>query len=94
MKKIELFHTFKETWAWPIFPILGVKQIFSKNLALSYITPHGPLTPYCVLKKNERANSMKTSAQKDGRFHESYKRIRQLSDIDVDKKDKIQYKSA
>ena len=85
------------------FPHFGGKTFFSKNLALSYTAPHGPLTPSWVPEKNLRANSMKTSEQKDRQTlfiwplshgQESYKRISQLSGIAVDNKNKIQYNSA
>ena len=39
-KKTELFYKFKEPWAWPIYPFLGVKHFF-----LPYTTPKGLLTP-------------------------------------------------
>ena len=79
------------------------KTWFSKNLPLSYTTPHGPLTLCWVPGKTKlpipkkllnRRTDRPYSYDPSGHGQESYKRISQLSGIAVDNKDKIQYNSA
>ena len=85
------------------FPQFGGKTWFSRNLALSYTTPPGPLTLCWVPEKTKEPIPRKLLNKRTGRPNsydpsghgqESYNRISQLSGIAVDNKDKIHYNSA
>ena len=66
---------------------------FSKNLALSCTTPHGPLTPSWVPKKTKEPIPRKLPKRRTDRPY-SYDPSGQLRGIAVDNKNKIQYNSA
>ena len=75
------------------------QNMISKNLPLSYTAPHGLLTPFWVPEKAKEPIPRKHLNREtlfilSGHGQESYKRIRQLSGIAVDNKNKIQYNSA
>ena len=65
---------------------------FSKNLALSCTTPHGPLTPSWVPKKTKEPIPRKLPKERTNRPN-SYDPSGQLRGIAVDN-NKIQYNSA
>ena len=84
---------------FPIHSHFGGKTWFSKNVAVSYTTPHGPLTPGSVPEKTNESIPRKClnrrtdrpySYDPSGHAQESYKRISQLSSIAVDNKNKNQ----
>ena len=83
--------------------ILGTQFLFSKNLALSYVAPHEPLTPCCAPEKTkepisrnlpDRRMARPYSQDPSGHRKGSNKSISQLRGIAVDNKNKIQYNSA
>ena len=58
----------KKSCFWPIFPILGVKNFFLENLALSRTTSHGILAPCQNLEKvNDTIPRKCPDRWKDGR---------------------------
>ena len=86
-----------------IFSHFACKTWFSKDLALSCTTPHGPLTPCWVSEKTKKSIPRKFLNRRTDRPYSydpschgqgCYKRISQLREIAVDNKTKVQCNSA